>query len=48
MMLMSQRLNRRYAELRRLKVRRNSAGMDGVVSFSLQIPSLLRYISIPD
>ena len=39
MMLMSLRLNRRYAELRRAKVRLNSAGMDGIVIFSLHIPA---------
>lgn len=38
MMLMSPRLNRRYVELCRGKVRLNSASMDRIVSFSLHIP----------
>ena len=39
MMLMSPRLNRRNVELCRGKVRQNSAGMDGIVSFSLHTPA---------
>ena len=38
MMLMSPRLNRRYVELLRGKVRLNIASMDRIASFSLHIP----------